>query len=103
MEKLSMPLVKVGSKHQVVIPKLVRTKLQVRPGDYVEVSFHKNRAVIKRKKVIDDFPVTDEPIGPKTKSAIRRGLKEVAQGKVVGPFRTADELVAHLNSLKKRR
>lgn len=33
-----MPLVKVGSKHQVVIPKSVRDKLHVDPGDYVDVS-----------------------------------------------------------------
>lgn len=97
-----MPLVKVGSKHQVVIPKDVRTKMGVKPGDYVEISFNRNQAVIKRKKVVDDFPYTDEPLGPETQAALRQALKDVAEGRVYGPFKTAEEVQAHLDSLKKR-
>lgn len=92
-----MALVKVGSKHQVVIPKDVFAKLGLAPGDYVEVSFRKNEAVIKRKKFVDDFPFTDEPIGPKTRAKIAQGLKELAEGKAYGPFRTAQELIADLH------
>ena len=98
-----MALVRVGTKHQIVIPKDVFSKLGLVPGDYVEVSVRKNEAVIKRKKIVDDFPITDEPIGPKTQAALKRGLKEIAQGKVHGPFRTAKELQAFLDSLKKKR
>jgi AbrB family looped-hinge helix DNA binding protein len=96
-----MPLVKIGTHHQVVIPKEVRGKLGVRPGDYVEISFESNQAVIKRKKIVDDFPVTNEPISPKTEAGIRQSLKEIEEGKVVGPFDTAEDLQAHLDSLKK--
>ncbi len=92
-----MPLVKVGPKHQVVIPKGVREKLGVEPGDYVEVAFEHKQAVIKRKKVIDDFPVTDEPIGPKTRARIRQGMKEAAAGNVVGRFGSAKELIHYLH------
>lgn len=98
-----MALVRVGTKHQVVIPKDVFSKLGLAPGDYVDVSVRKNEAVIKRKRLVDDFPVTDETIGHKTKAAIRRGLRDLAKGKVSGPFSTAKELQAHLDSLKKRR
>jgi len=92
-----MPVVRVGSKHQVVIPKAVRTKLGVKPGDYVEISFRRKSAVIKRKKVADDVPYTDEPIGPKTRAAIQQALDEVEEGKVEGPFHSAEQLVAHLH------
>ncbi len=91
-----MPLVKVGSKHQVVIPKDVRTKMGVKPGDYVEIALHKGQAVIKPKKVVD-VPHPDEPVGPKTRAGIGQALTEVAEGKVEGPFSTAQELVEHLH------
>lgn len=98
-----MSLVKVGSRHEVIIPKAMCTKLQVKPGDYIELRISKGQAVLRPKTKIDRVPYTDEPIGPKTRASIRRGLKEVAEGKVAGPFRTAKELQAHLDSLKKRR
>jgi AbrB family looped-hinge helix DNA binding protein len=97
----TMPLVKVGPKHQVVIPKEVRNKLGVSPGDYVEVAFRRNQAVIKRKRIVDDFPYTDEPIGPKTRTGVLQGLKDIEDGNVSGLFRTAAEVQRHLDSLKK--
>lgn len=98
-----MALVRVGSKHQVVIPKDVFAKLGLAPGDYVEVSVRKNEAVIKRKRVVDDFPIIDEPIGPKMRASINRARKEIAQGKVHGPFRTKIELQDFLDGLKTKR
>ena len=95
-----MPLVKVGSKHQVVIPKDVRTKLGVHPGDYVEIALGENQAIIKPKKVVDSY--TDERIGAKTKAAIQQGLRDVADGRVSKPLRTAGEVQVHLDALKKR-
>ncbi len=95
-----MPLVKVGSKHQVVIPKDVRTKMAVKPGDYVEIAFDEGQAVIKPKKFIDDFPRTDEPIGPKTRAGIRQALKEEEQGGAGPPLKTKKELHDFLDSLK---
>ena len=47
IEERIVPLVKVGPKHQVVIPKAVRTKLGVDPGDYVEVAFQRDHATIR--------------------------------------------------------
>ena len=98
-----MTLVRVGTKHQVVIPKAVFLKLGLVPGDYVEVSARKNEAVIKRKRIVDDYPVTDEPLGPKMRASLRRRLKDLAEGRIHNPFRTAKELQAYLDSLKKPR
>ena len=98
-----MALVKIGTKHQIVIPKAVFAKMGLAPGDYVDVSANRGHAVIKRKKAVDDFPETDEPLGPKLRASINRALKDVEAGRVSGPFRTMDELQAHLDSLKKRR
>ena len=92
-----MPLVRVGSKHQVVIPKAVFAELGLAPGDYVEIAVQKKRAILKRKKVVDDFPLTDEAIGPKTRAAILKAVKETEAGKGRGPFKNAKELIADLH------
>jgi AbrB family looped-hinge helix DNA binding protein len=97
-----MSLVKVGSKNQVIIPKKVRDELGIEPGDYVEISFEKNRAVITRKKLIDDIPYTDEPLGPESQAGLKEALEDVAAGRVSGPYKTAEELQDYLDSLKKR-
>ena len=95
-----MPIVKVGSKHQVVIPKDVRDKLGIEPGDYVEISRRSNGALIKRQQIMD-APLTDERLGPKARASLRAGLKDVADGKVGPRLRSKKEVQAHLDSLKK--
>jgi AbrB family looped-hinge helix DNA binding protein len=96
-----MTMVRVGPNHEVVIPKSVRAKLGVQPGDYIEFAFQHDQAVIKPKKAGDDFPVTDEPIGPKTRAHIRQAMKEVEAGHVSGPYKTAEEVQRHLDALKR--
>ena len=87
-----MTLVRIGPNHEVVIPKRVRTKLGINPGDYVEVKLRDQTAMITPRQ--ESFPETNEPIGPKTRAAIRRALKDVEEGRVYGPFETAEELIA---------
>jgi len=88
---------RVGTKHQVVIPKAVFNKLGLAPGDYVEVALRKNQTVITRKKFVDDFPTTDEALGSKTRASIRQGLKEIKAGKGHGPFKNAKNLISDLH------
>ena len=95
-----MPIVKVGSKHQVVIPKVVRDELGIEPGDYVEISRRKNGALIKRQQMID-APLTDEKLGPKARASLRASLKDVADGKVGPRLRSKKEVQAYLDGLKK--
>src|SRR5687767_5961410 len=90
-----MSLVKVGTKNQVVIPKSVRAQLGVKPGDYVEISFNQNKALIRHKP--EAVRYTDEPIGPKTRAAIRQGLKEIKEGKTYEPFDNIQDLLADLH------
>ncbi|MCG3197893.1 MAG: AbrB/MazE/SpoVT family DNA-binding domain-containing protein [Candidatus Omnitrophica bacterium] len=96
-----MPVVKVGSRNEVVIPKTIRDRLGIETGDYVEVALRRDKAVITRKTDLDTFSITDEPIGPKMRAGIRQGLEDVAEGRVSGPFKTAAEIQRHLDSLKK--
>lgn len=96
-----MTMVRVGPNHEVVIPKSVRAKLGVGPGDYIEFAFQHDQAVIKPKKLSDDFPVTDEPIGPRTQVRLREAIKAVEAGHVSGPYKTAEEVQRHLDALKR--
>lgn len=95
-----MSLVKVGSKHQVVIPKGVRASLGVRPGDYVDIAVSREGAFIKPKKIVDRY--SDERLGPKARAGLRQALKEVAEGRVSNPLRSAEEVQSWLASIKKK-
>jgi len=48
-----MPLVKVGTRYQVSIPKTLAEELALKPGDYVEVNRQGKKLVLIPKVVID--------------------------------------------------
>jgi len=48
-----MPLVKVGARHQVTIPKEIVKKLRLKSGDYVEVTLEDSKVVIVPKAIVD--------------------------------------------------
>lgn len=41
---------KVGQKGQVVIPKAIRDRVQIHPGDEVEIGFEEDRIVITARR-----------------------------------------------------
>jgi antitoxin MazE len=52
-EEGKMPLVKVGARHQVTIPKEIVEQAQLRAGDYVEITLEGGKIVIVPKEIID--------------------------------------------------
>jgi AbrB family looped-hinge helix DNA binding protein len=48
-----MPLVKVGARHQVTIPKEIVEKLRLKSGDYVEVTLEDSKVIIVPKAIVD--------------------------------------------------
>src|SRR5262245_34865672 len=89
-----MSLVKIGPKHQVVIPKEVFAKLRLSAGDYVEIAYENRRAWIRPKRVINREE--DEPLGPETRAGREESLRDVKEGRVEGPFTSMNELLDHL-------
>ena len=87
-----MPVVKVGTHNEVIIPQDVCEQLGVKPGDLVQVTF----------QPVADVPYTDEPLGPEAAASIEAGLKDIESGRVGPPLRTKEELHDYLDNLKKQ-
>jgi len=45
-----MPLLEIGSKHQVTIPKETFKKLGLKPGDYLEAQLRNGRIILTPKE-----------------------------------------------------
>lgn len=79
-----MTLLKVKTKYQVTLPTEVRTVLGLKEGDILGVAIESGRIVLTPKSIID--------------KRLAEGLKDIAAGKVYGPFKSIKELA---NSLTK--
>lgn len=95
-----MAKVRVGSNNEVVIPEGVLEALNIRPGDYVEISVVKYDAESKARSGLDSVPYTDEPLSGEDKAGLEAALEDIKAGRVRGPFTTAEEVQAYLDSLK---
>lgn len=63
-----MAVVRIRADRRIVIPKDVREKFGFMPGDWVELIYRRNTAVIRRTTAIDETPATDKPTGRSTRS-----------------------------------
>ena len=70
-----MPTVKIGVSRQVVIPKKLYGKLGLVPGDYLEVELDDDRLILTPKVLVE--------------KRLAKGLADIKQGRVVGPFKSA--------------
>jgi AbrB family looped-hinge helix DNA binding protein len=81
---LLMSLVKVKTKGQVTIPTALRERIGLAVGDLLEASVEGNKITLTPKTLID--------------RRLAEGLEDVKRGRVKGPFKTADELIASLDA-----
>ena len=84
-------LVKVKPKFQVTIPYAVREQVPLGVGDLVEVEARHNFILIKPKVLANRASEAE------IEAAIAEGLQDIEDGRVSGPFQTADELISHLH------
>ncbi len=83
-----MATVRVTEKFEVVIPPKVRAKVGLRPGDVFEASAENGKITLTRLEDSD--------------AAIAEGLSDIAEGRVYGPFETAEEMIASMNDRSKK-
>jgi len=74
-ERLNMSTVKIGVSRQIAIPKKLYQKLGLVPGDYLEVEIEDDRLVLTPKMLVE--------------KRLAEGLKDIKEGRVVGPFKTS--------------
>lgn len=82
-----MSLVKLGVSRQVVIPKKIHDQLGLHPGDYLEVELRSGKVVFTPKALVD--------------KRLEEGLADIEEGRVYGPFSSAQEMVRSLRDSTK--
>src|SRR3989344_746846 len=97
LKAMPMPLVKVMQRRQVVIPKELFEELGLMEGDYLEAELSKGKIVYTPKQIVNRDNWYWSKDGQATISA---SLKAAANGKLIGPFETAEEVMVELNRRK---
>ncbi|OGF54021.1 MAG: hypothetical protein A2Z21_01085 [Candidatus Fraserbacteria bacterium RBG_16_55_9] len=90
-----MPVVKVMERRQVVIPKEIFDQLKLEIGDYLEAKVESGKIVYIPKQLVDRDPWYWSEEGQRR---IGEALKDIEEGRVIGPFASAK---AAMKALKK--
>ena len=91
-----MSLVKVKRNFQVTIPGKLRKIFNIMEGDYLDVEKHNNGILIRPVKIVhsdQEYFYTKE-----WQKGEAEADKDIAEGKLAGPFETVDDLIKELDS-----
>lgn len=83
-QKKESYIAKIGTSRQVAIPKKIYDRLNLDAGDYVEIVAENDRLIFTPKVFVA--------------KRIAEGLKDIKEGKTVGPFSSAKKAI---DALKK--
>jgi AbrB family looped-hinge helix DNA binding protein len=94
--------VTVKQKNEIVVPRSVRRKAGFKAGDRLE--FRASGGVIT---ILPELPTADDDYTPEQRKAVDARLREseddFKKGRGYGPFKTAEEMIAHIKAdLKKK-
>ena len=84
-----MSIVRVKNKYQVVIPESVRSEIRVEIGDLLEAKIERGKITLTPKSLVD--------------REIAEGLADLKNGRTYGPYGSADDMIAALHGLTKKR
>jgi bifunctional DNA-binding transcriptional regulator/antitoxin component of YhaV-PrlF toxin-antitoxin module len=92
----------VKNKTPLVVPPVVRRQAGFKGGDELEFKVSGGVVTIQPK-----LPSADDEYTPAERRVIDRGiakgLEDIRQGRIHGPFATADDAVAHLKTYARQR
>lgn len=88
-----MPIVKIKMNRQITIPKRIFDEMGLKEGEFVEVVRQKDHVLVKPKKLVD-------PAQALIEERLAEGLEDIQQGRVYGPFQSAEEMILSLHQNK---
>ncbi len=75
-----MPVVKLGKRRQLVIPKALCDALGLKEGDFVELELQEEGVlVLKPKRLVD----ADDLLTPEEEAVVARGFAQLDRGEAV--------------------
>ncbi len=94
--------VTVKNKTPLVVPQAVRRQAGFKSGDQLEFKVSGGTITIlpKQPTIHDEYTPEQRRIIDR---GIAKGLEDIRKGRVHGPFKTADEAIAHLKVHVRRR
>jgi antitoxin MazE len=93
-----MELVKVKKNYQITIPQALRRLVRLAVGDYVEIDVQEGLLVIRPVKVV--HPDQEYFFTREWQQKEAEADRDIAEGRVAGPFEKADEAVKALKTSK---
>ena len=91
-----MNLIKVSKNYQITIPRNLRKKLNISQGDYMEVNGQNGEIVIRPVKMV--HPDQAYFFSKEWQKGEAEADKDIAEGRVEGPFNNAEDLIKDLES-----
>ena len=104
-----MSVIRIQKKGQITIPGIIRSQLGLADGDLVEARVRAASIVLTAKVAIDRsrFPTADDEYTPEQRRIIddrlAKSAEDIKEGRLYGPFDTADEMIASMKDQLKRR
>lgn len=89
-----MPLIRVKHKAQITLPARVRKQLNIREGDYLDVSAEGQRVVLKPQQVLDWVPEVE--LSAEGQGMLEEALEDVRAGR----FRDYPDMETFLSELR---
>jgi len=93
-----MELVKVKKNYQITIPQALRKRIRLAVGDYVEIELQEGALVIRPVKVV--HPDQEYFFTPEWQQKESEADRDIAEGRLTGPFEDADEALKVLKTTK---
>lgn len=85
-----MPIIKVSRNNQITLPRNLRDKLHIAPGEYVEIEEHDGKIILQPVKVVPSdqaYFYTKE-----WQDGEAEADRDIAEGRTIGVFDNAEDL-----------
>ena len=93
-----MPIIKVSRKNQITLPRKLRDKLHITPGEYLEIEESDGKIILQPVKIIPSdqaYFYTEE-----WQAGEAEADRDIEEGRLIGPFDNTADLEKALGEWK---